>query len=147
MRNTVGGPGLERISLAVEGDLLRRFDRVLGDGGVSNRSEAVRDLIRTRLVEDEGDPKAESAATLTLVYDHRTRELSERLVELGHARHARVLSTLHVHLDHDLCLEVMALRGRRGELKRLATKVLGLKGVLHGGLVLSPLGLLSEVKR
>lgn len=136
---------LERISLAIEPELLRKFDRVLAESGVVNRSEAVRDLIRKRLVEEEDDPKAEAAATLTLVYDHDTRELSDRLVEIGHEHHASILSTLHVHLDHDLCLEVMALRGRRRELQRLASRVLGLKGVLHGGLVLSSLDVLAEV--
>jgi CopG family nickel-responsive transcriptional regulator len=138
---------LERISLAIEPDLLRKFDRVLAETGVPNRSEAVRDLIRKRLVEEEEDPKAESAATLTLVYDHDTRELSDRLVEIGHEHHASILSTLHVHLDHDLCLEVMALRGRRRDLRRLAGQVLGLKGVLHGGLVLSSLDVLTDVAR
>lgn len=138
---------LERISLAIEPELLRKFDGVLAETGVPNRSEAVRDLIRKRLVEEEEDPKAESAATLTLVYDHDTRELSDRLVEIGHDHHASVLSTLHVHLDHDLCLEVMALRGRRRDLRRLAGQVLGLKGVLHGGLVLCSLDVLTEVAR
>ncbi len=136
---------LERNSPANHPELLRKFDRVLAESGVVNRSEAVRDLIRKRLVEEEDDPKAEAAATLTLVYDHDTRELSDRLVEIGHEHHASILSTLHVHLDHDLCLEVMALRGRRRELQRLASRVLGLKGVLHGGLVLSSLDVLAEV--
>lgn len=138
---------LERISLAIEPDLLRKFDRLLSRSGVPNRSEAVRDLIRKRLVEEDEDPDAEAAATLTLVYDHDTRELADRLVEIGHEHHANILSTLHVHLGHDLCLEVMALRGRRRDLRRLATQVLGLKGVLHGGLVASSLEVLSEVKR
>lgn len=147
MRNNTGAADLERISLAIEPDLLRRFDASLARGGVQNRSEAVRDLIRKRLVEEDEDPKAEAAATLTLVYDHDTRELADRLVEIGHEHHSSILSTLHVHLDHDLCLEVMALRGKRADLRRLATQVLSMKGVLHGGLVVSSLGVLSEVSR
>ena len=138
---------LERISLAIDPDLLAKFDRILAESGVANRSEAVRDLIRKRLVEEEEDPRAEAAASLTLVYDHDTRELSDRLVEIGHEHHAQILSTLHVHLDHDLCLEVMALRGKRRDLRRLASRVLGLKGVLHGGLVVSSLDVLAEGKR
>lgn len=138
---------LERISLAIEPDLLRKFDRLLARSGVPNRSEKVRDLVRRRLVEEDEDPKAEAAATLTLVYDHDTRELADRLVEIGHEHHACILSTLHVHLDHELCLEVMALKGRRGDLRRLATQVLGLKGVLHGGLVATSLNVLAEVKK
>jgi len=138
---------LERISLAIEPDLLRRFDRLLGESGVANRSEAVRDLIRKHLVDEDQDPKAEAAATLTLVYDHDTRELADRLVEIGHEHHASILSTLHIHLDHDLCLEVMALKGKRRDLRRLASRVLGLKGVLHGGLVVTSIDVLTEVKR
>ncbi|MCG3191153.1 MAG: nickel-responsive transcriptional regulator NikR [Thermoanaerobaculia bacterium] len=138
---------LERISLAIEPDLLRKFDTFLSEGGVANRSEAVRDLIRKHLVEAQEDPKADAAASLTLVYDHDTRELSDRLVEIGHEHHANILSTLHIHLDHDLCLEVMALKGKRRDLRRLAARVLGLKGVLHGGLVMTSLDVLAEVKK
>jgi CopG family nickel-responsive transcriptional regulator len=75
--------------------------------------------------------------TLTLVYDHGQRELTDRLVEAGHHHHARVLSTLHVHLDDRLCLEVQALRGTPAELRHLADRTLGLKGVKHGQLVVS----------
>ncbi len=129
---------LERISVAIEKPLLARFDRWLRKRGLSNRSEAVRDLVRARLVEDEatrGD--AEAVASLTLIYDHDQRELSDRLVDAGHHHHARVLSTMHVHLDEKLCLEVLALRGRASELQHLADHLLGLKGVKHGRLVIS----------
>jgi CopG family nickel-responsive transcriptional regulator len=137
---------LERISLAIEPELLSKFDQLLSLSGVTNRSEAVRDLIRKRLIEEE-DSDADSAASLTLVYDHDTRDLADRLVEIGHEHHASILSTLHVHMDERLCLEVMALRGKRQDLRRLASQVLALKGVLHGGLVLSSLDVLSEVAR
>jgi CopG family transcriptional regulator, nickel-responsive regulator len=129
---------LERISLAIEKPLLARFDRWLCKRGLTNRSEAVRDLVRARLVEDEstaGD--AEAVASLTLIYDHEQRELSDRLVDAGHHHHARVLSTMHVHLDERLCLEVLALRGKATELRHLADHLLGLKGVKHGRLVIS----------
>jgi CopG family nickel-responsive transcriptional regulator len=129
---------LERISLAIEKPLLARFDRWLRKRGLSNRSEAVRDLVRARLVEDEdtrGD--AEAVASLTLIYDHAQRELADRLVDVGHHHQARVLSTMHVHLDERLCLEVLALRGRASELHHLADHLLGLKGVKHGRLVIS----------
>jgi CopG family nickel-responsive transcriptional regulator len=97
----------------------------------------VRDLIRRRLVEEEAGGDEEVVGTLTLVYDHGQRELTDRLVEAGHHHHARVLSTLHVHLDDRLCLEVQALRGTPAELRHLADHVLGLKGVKHGQLVVS----------
>jgi CopG family nickel-responsive transcriptional regulator len=129
---------LERISVAIEKGLLVRFDRWLRKRGLSNRSEAVRDLVRARLVEDEsatGD--VEAVASLTLIYDHGQRELAERLVGAGHHHHAHVLSTLHVHLDERLCLEVLALRGRAADLRHFSDHLLGLKGVKHGRLVIS----------
>ncbi|HUL77167.1 MAG TPA: nickel-responsive transcriptional regulator NikR [Vicinamibacteria bacterium] len=127
---------LERISLAIEKPLLARFDRWLHKRGLSNRSEAVRDLVRAKLVEDE-QARGEAVASLTLIYDHAQRELANRLVDVGHHHQARVLSTMHVHLDERLCLEVLALRGKASELQHLADHLLGLKGVKHGRLVIS----------
>lgn len=127
---------LERISLSIEKALLTRFDGLLRKRRLGNRSEAVRDLIRGRLVEEEaGEERA--VASLTLVYDHEQRALSDRLVEAGHHHHAQVLSTMHVHLDDRMCLEVMALRGTRAELRHFADHLIGLKGVRHGQLVIS----------
>jgi CopG family nickel-responsive transcriptional regulator len=129
---------LERVSLAIEKSLLRRFDRLLDRRGLGNRSEAIRDLIRRRLVEEEDFAgRGEVVASLTLVYDHAQRELSDRLVATGHHHHARVLSAMHVHLDHRMCLEVMALRGTPAELRHFADHIIGLKGVKHGQLVVS----------
>ena len=128
---------LERVSLAIDSGLLRRFDALLERRDLGNRSEAMRDLMRRRLVEEEANGDDEVVGTLTLVYDHGQRDLSERLVEAGHDHQARVLSTLHVHLDDRLCLEVQALRGKPSELRHLAGHVLGLKGVKHGQLVVS----------
>lgn len=134
------GMGLERISVAIEKGLLGRFDRWLRKRGLSNRSEAVRDLIRSRLVEDEqAESGSQAVASLTLIYDHEQRELSDRLVDAGHRHQARVLSTMHVHLDERLCLEVLALRGEAAELRHFADHLLGLKGVKHGRLVMSSL--------
>jgi len=129
---------LERVSLAIEKGLLRRFDRLLEHRDLGNRSEAVRDLIRRRLVEEEAlAGRGEVVASLTLVYDHAQRELSDRLVASGHHHHARVLSAMHVHLDDRMCLEVMALRGKPAELRHFADHLIGLKGVKHGQLVMS----------
>jgi len=129
---------LERVSLAIERGLLRRFDSLLARRRLGNRSEAVRDLIRRRLLEEANEGgSGEAVASLTLVYDHAQRELSDRLVATGHHHQARVLSTMHVHLDGRMCLEVMALRGRPAELRQLADHLIGLKGVQHGQLVLS----------
>ena len=129
---------LERISLAIEQELIERFDALVARSGKGNRSEAIRDLIRNRLVEEEWEQgKKDAVASLTLVYDHGKRELAERLVEAGHDHHHEVLATLHVHLDHDLCLEVMALRGKPADLRHIAEHLIGLKGVKHGQLVMS----------
>jgi CopG family nickel-responsive transcriptional regulator len=139
---------LERISLAIEKGLLARFDRLLRRRGLGNRSEAVRDLMRSRLVaEEEATSRAEAVASLTLVYDHAQRELSDRLVEAGHHHRARVLSTLHVHLDERLCLEILALRGRPAELRHFADHLIGLKGVHHGELVVSSARLFRAASR
>lgn len=129
-------PEYERISITIEPDLLQRLDEHIAAHGHANRSEAVRDLIRARLVEDTG-PDVHVAGSLTLVYDHRQRALSDRLVEAAHDHHDIVLSTMHVHLDHDTCMEVSALRGLRSELQHYGGHVLGMKGVLHGTLVIS----------
>ena len=104
---------LERISIAIETELLEPFDELLERRRLGNRSEAVRDLIRRRLIEDRVErEEGEAVASLTLLYDHEQRELAERLVGAGHTHPARVLSTLHVHLDSRLCLEVQVLQGR-----------------------------------
>lgn len=129
---------LERITIALEDDLLESFEELLGRRNLGNRSEAIRDLIRRCLVEDEIEyGEGEAVASLTLIYDHEQRELAERLVEAGHTHRTRVLSTLHVHLDHRLCLEVQVLQGEPAELHRYADRLLGLRGVKHGELVLS----------
>jgi CopG family nickel-responsive transcriptional regulator len=129
---------LERISLAIEKDLIERFDALVTRTGAGNRSEAIRDLIRKRLVEDEWERgRRDAVASLTLVYDHGKRDLSDRIAGTGHDHHHEILATMHVHLDHDACLEVMALRGRPSELRHIADHLIGLKGVKHGQLVMS----------
>jgi CopG family nickel-responsive transcriptional regulator len=132
---------LQRISITIEAKLAERFDRLLGEKGYSNRSEAVRDLIRKALVEHEWETGGEPAVgTLTLVYDHSRPELARRLLELGHSQHGLVVSTMHVHLDQDHCLEVMALQGEPSTIKKFANHALGAKGVKHGDLVMTTMG-------
>ena len=129
-------PDYQRISITIEPDLLARLDRHITAAGHGNRSEAIRDLIRARLVQDSS-PDDEVAGSLTIVFDHRQRALSDRLVEAAHDHEHIVLSTMHVHLDHDTCMELSALRGKRGGLHHYAAHVLGMKGVLHGELVVT----------
>jgi len=129
---------LQRITIAIESELLESFEELLDRRNLGNRSEVIRDLIRRSLVEDAIEHgEGEAVASLTLLYDHEQRELAERLVEAGHTHRARVLSTLHVHLDHRLCLEVQILQGEPAVLRRYADRLLGLRGVKHGELVLS----------
>ena len=139
--------GVTRFGVSLDERLLAKFDRLIDGKGYANRSEAIRDLIRESLVREQwelGD--ADAVGTLTLVYDHETRELEERLTELQHAHYQAIVSTLHVHLDHRLCLEVMALRGKPAELQRFSARLIGMKGVKHGQLVLSSAGLWKESK-
>jgi CopG family transcriptional regulator, nickel-responsive regulator len=129
---------LERVSLAIEKDLIERFDALIARDGRANRSEAIRDLIRARLIEQEAAvERGEMVASVTIVYDHHKRELADRLVSVGHDHHKAVLASMHVHLDEVNCLEVVALRGKAKDVRHLAEHLIGMKGVKHGKLVLT----------
>jgi CopG family nickel-responsive transcriptional regulator len=116
--------------------LLKGLDRIVSRRGYANRSEAIRDLVRARQVEEtwEGET-GQVVGTLTLVYDHHVRELNERLVGLQHEHHDLVHSTMHVHLSHRMCLEVIVLKGRAKDVRRLADRLIAARGVKHGQLV------------
>jgi len=132
---------LERYTITMPSDLFRAFDRRNERKGYRNRSEAIRDLVREALVREQwGDPARQVAATLTLVYDHHTRTLGDRLTDLQHDHGDLIVSTLHVHLDHHHCLEVIILRGRSGRIRKLADSVACIKGVMHSTLALSTIG-------
>jgi CopG family nickel-responsive transcriptional regulator len=131
---------LTRFGIAVESDLLRRFDRVIDGKGYVNRSEALRDLMRQCLIEEDWRSDAETVGVVTLVYDHAVRELQMRLTDLQHHHAAHVISTLHVHIDARHCLEVILVRGRGAELGRFADRLIGLKGVVFGKLLPATLG-------
>jgi len=129
---------LSRIGIALDSDLLKRFDRSIGRSGYTNRSEAFRDLIRDRLVSEQTSaPDSTVVGTVTLIYDHHTRLLPEKLTDLQHENHAIVISTLHAHLDHESCLEVVVLRGKSRDVQKLADRLISTKGVQHGRLVMS----------
>ena len=129
---------LSRIGVALDSDLLKRFDRSIGDHGYTNRSEAFRDLIRDRLVSEQtAAPESTVVGTITLIYDHHAHGVSEKLTELQHAHHELVVSTSHAHLDHDSCLEVLIVHGKSAEVAQFADRIIGLKGVQHGRLVMT----------
>ena len=126
---------LTRISISLESALLAAFDRSNAAKGYPTRSEAIRDLIRDRLIrEDAGDGDAgnEQVAVVTLVYDHHARELAARLIDMQHHHHDLVVSSLHVHLGERHCLEVSVLRGPSKDVRHLGDELLATKGVLHG---------------
>ena len=126
-------PDLTRISISLETALLEAFDRRIAAQGYATRSEAVRDLIRDRLLREEHDRgQGEQVAVVTLVYDHHARELAARLIDKQHHHHEIVVSSLHVHLGERHCLEVSVLRGRAEEVRHLGDELLATKGVLHG---------------
>ncbi|MBL8798979.1 MAG: nickel-responsive transcriptional regulator NikR [Planctomycetia bacterium] len=129
---------LTRISISLEASLLEAFDRYLTARQYENRSEAIRDLIRDRLVHEQAEHgQGEQVAVLSLVYDHHARELSHRLIEKQHHHHHLVISTMHVHLGERHCLEVSVLRGPSAEVRHLGDELLATKGVLHGELLLT----------
>ncbi len=133
---------LVRFGISIGQDLLERFDHLIGEKGYANRSEAIRDLIRDRLVEEDwaAGEGAEVAGTITLVYDHHVRGLSELLLDLQHHYHHLIVSTMHVHLAHDRCLEVLLIKGPSAEAREVSGRLLGVKGVKHGKLTMTTTG-------
>src|SRR6478672_6797315 len=129
---------LTRTGVAIDSDLLTRFDRFITRKGYTNRSEAFRDLIRDRLISAAvEDPDALVVGSITLIYDHHSRLLPDKLTKLQHDHHDLVIATTHAHLDHHSCLEVLVVRGRSKDVQRLADLLIGTKGGHHGRLVMS----------
>jgi CopG family transcriptional regulator, nickel-responsive regulator len=123
-----------RFGVSMPGDLLKEFDQYIGLRNYENRSEAIRDLIRDKLVEKEwfelGEGK-EVVGAITFVYDHHKRELVNALLEVQHHHSAHVLASQHIHLDHDHCLEVIIVRGRTDTVRGITYKIKSMKGVMH----------------
>jgi CopG family nickel-responsive transcriptional regulator len=129
---------LSRIGIALDSDLLKRFDRSIQQRGYTNRSEAFRDLIRDRLVtEQTAAPEAIVVGTVTIIFDHHAHGVTEKLTEAQHEHHDLVVSTSHAHLDHDSCLEVLIVHGKSAQVAQFADLLIGLKGVQHGRLVMT----------
>ena len=132
---------LSRIGVAIDAALLKQFDELIAKRGYTNRSEAFRDLIRDQLIEKKAErPDSIVVGTVTLVYNHHVRQLSERLNEMQHQAFHNVLSTLHVHLDHDNCLEVLVLKGKASAVRKMADALISTKGVKHGRLTITTSG-------
>ena len=132
---------LTRFGISLEEDLLKQFDHLITRKGDSNRSEAIRDLIRDNLVKQEWDAgDREIVGAITLVYSHDTRELTDTLTDMQHHFHNSTVSSMHVHLDEHNCLEVLVVRGKGNEIKKIADRLIGTKGVKHGKLTVTSTG-------
>jgi CopG family nickel-responsive transcriptional regulator len=129
---------LTRFTVSLEADLLEAFDKFVRDGSFATRSEAIRQLLHRTLTREafEGDNRSVTA-TLTLVYDHHRPHLVEKLLALQHDHAEQVVASMHVHLDHERCMEVIVLRGTGAALRKLAERLRGLKGVHTGELTLA----------
>jgi CopG family nickel-responsive transcriptional regulator len=129
---------LSRIGVAIDADLLDQFDRHIASRGYTNRSEAFRDLIRQELVDTAAEsPEAIVIGSVTLVYDHHVRQLSDKLTDIQHDAFQNIVSTVHVHLDHDNCLEVLVVKGKASDVRRIADALISTKGVKLGRLTIT----------
>jgi len=131
---------ITRFGVSIPNRLLARFDELIADKGYANRSEALRDLIRDYLVEREWETDEETVGTVTLVYDHHVRELADALTHIQHEMGEAIVSSLHIHLDHDLCMEVIVVKGKSSRIKKMSDRLIGAKGVIHGKLTAATVG-------
>jgi CopG family nickel-responsive transcriptional regulator len=131
---------LIRFGVSIPVTLIKKFDRLIRRKNYSNRSEAIRDLIRKELVEEEIEENGEAVGVLHILYNHHRRELSEKLTDIQHKHHSLVLSSMHIHLDHDNCIEVILMRGKSQKVRNLADLLIAAKGVKHGKLNLTSTG-------
>ena len=129
-----------RFGISLDEKLLVDFDRLIEQKRYTNRSEAIRDLIRASLVENKFDSAEEAIGTVTLIYNHHVRDLSDKLTEHQHAHHDRIVAAQHIHLDAHNCLEVLVVRGTAHAIKQIADELIGVKGVKHGKLVMTSTG-------
>jgi CopG family nickel-responsive transcriptional regulator len=133
--------GVTRFGVSIDSKLIRKFDALIEQKGYTARSEALRDLIRDRLVEEEWESgDNETVGTITIVYNHHTRELDHALTDLQHRSFHQIISALHVHLDAHNCLEVLVVKGKSRDIRKIADSLIGTKGVKHGKLTMTTTG-------
>ena len=129
---------ITRFGVSIEIELLNKFDEIIKKEGYTNRSEKIRDLIRKNLINQcIKDPDSEAIGTLTMLYDHHTSNLTNKLINLQHKYHNEILTNTHIHIDHHNCLEVLVLEGKTGKIKTLSEKIIALKGIKNGELVIT----------
>ncbi|OKY79008.1 MAG: Transcriptional regulator CopG/Arc/MetJ family [Candidatus Methanohalarchaeum thermophilum] len=128
----------ERIGVSLDKNLLKKFDEKIEEKMYTNRSEAIRDLIRDFLIQKElEDSSSEVIGSLTVVYDHEVKGISDKLNNLQHEEHANVLSSLHIHLDKRYCMEILAIKGKAEEIRDISDRIIKSKGVKHGKLAMT----------
>jgi CopG family nickel-responsive transcriptional regulator len=132
--------GLMRFGVSLEKKLLEDFDRLIARKKYSNRSEAIRDLIRDSFVKEEWEKGEEVAGAISIVYDHHKRELMDVIVDIQHKYHDMIVASQHAHLDHHNCLEVVIVKGKSDRIKTLSDKLRAVKGVKHGALSITTMG-------
>jgi CopG family transcriptional regulator, nickel-responsive regulator len=133
-------PKVVRLTFSIEEPLCKAFEELVKQGGYTNRSEFVRDMIRGQLVSRQWKKDEETLGTVTIVYNHHLRRVGEKLTDVQHHHHEQVLASTHVHLSHDLCAEVIIIRGKASEIQHIADELRQQKGVLHAALSMSTTG-------
>jgi len=131
---------LIRFGVSLDHHLLDAFDLHIEKPKYTNRSEALRDLIRDNLVGQEWDDNKETVGTITFVYDHHVRDLTRKLTHIQHDFQGRIMAGMHIHLDHDHCLEVLVVKGKGSEIRKVADALVSVKGVKHGKLTMTTTG-------
>ncbi len=133
--------GITRFGVSIDSQLIKKFDGLIARKGYTTRSEAIRDMIRDGLVEEEWESAdRETVGTITIVYNHHTRELEHALTDMQHKSFHHIISSLHVHLDAHNCFEVMVVKGKSREIKKIADRLIGARGVKHGKLTMTTTG-------
>lgn len=132
---------ITRFGVSIDSQLINKFDALIGQKGYTTRSEAIRDMIRDSLVEQEWEAEdRETVGTITLVYNHHTRELDHALTDIQHKSFHQIVSALHIHLDAHNCLEVLVVKGKSSEIRKIADRLIGTRGVKHGKLTTTTTG-------
>ncbi|HHF56028.1 MAG TPA: nickel-responsive transcriptional regulator NikR [Thermoplasmatales archaeon] len=128
---------VERVGVSFEPELLKKFDEFIREKGYTNRSEAIRDLVREALIKREIEGNGDVIGTLTIVYNHDEGDVTNKLLHIQHHHNEEILSTTHIHIDEHMCLEVLIVKGRADRVRKLADNIRALKGVKHGGLIIT----------
>ena len=131
---------VSRFGVSIPKGLIEGFDSLIKEKGYTNRSEAIRDLIRAYIVEEEWKGEGDVVGSLTLIYDHDVRGVSDKLTEMQHHHHASIISSMHVHLDERNCMEVLVISGLADDVKNISSGLIASKGVKHGKLVMTTKG-------